>query len=56
MKAITAKQAHAIAQQTGVDIDGDGVTFYATDANEKDIFCFDTKRERDAFISNHKND
>ena len=50
MKKITEKQAQKIAKRIGINLDGDGLTFYATDAEEKEIFSFDTKSERDAFV------
>ncbi len=50
-KAITAKQAKAIGEKTGFPItEGNGRTFYATTEDESDIFEFDTKRERDAWV------
>lgn len=50
MKAITARQAHKIAQILGIDIDDESTTYYAADEEETEIWSFDTKKERDDFI------
>lgn len=50
MKKISSKQAHIIAQRLGLDIDGDGTTYYATNTEETEIYSFDTKKERDDFV------
>ena len=51
MKAITAKEARRIGEETGFPItEGDGRTFYATDDCEEEVYEFDTKRERDEFL------
>lgn len=51
VKAITATQAKAIGEKTGFPITyGNGRTFYATTEDESDLFEFDTKRERDAWV------
>lgn len=51
VKAITATQAKAIGIKTGFPItEGNGRTFYATTEDESDLFEFDTKTERDAWV------
>jgi len=50
MKAITAREAEKIARIKGVDLSGDGLTFYATNEKENEIYSFDTKRERTNFV------
>ena len=50
MKAITAKKANQIVNKLGRDISGDGITFYATNIKETEIYCFDSKKERDEFV------
>ena len=50
MKSINSRQAQIIAQALGRDISGDGITYYATNLKETEIYCFDSKTERDAFI------
>lgn len=54
VKKISAKEAKAITLKLGLCF-GDGqVTFYATDENESEVWEFDTKQERDAFlVRNH---
>ena len=48
MKAVTVKQAIKIAQKLGISIScDDGVTFYATNDMETEIYEFDSKQERD---------
>ena len=52
VKAITATQAKKIGEKTGFPItEGNGRTFYASTIDETDIFEFDSKAERDAFVS-----
>lgn len=51
VKAITATQAKTIGEKIGFPItEGNGRTFYATTEYESDLFEFDTKRERDAWV------
>lgn len=50
MKAITSKKADQIAKKLGRDISDDGITFYATNENEAEIYCFDSKSERNNFV------
>ena len=54
MKKISAVDAYKIAKMKGVDLDGDGFTFYAYDENTNEIFSFDSKKERDDFIRRHE--
>lgn len=50
MKAITAKKAEQITRKLGRDISNDGITFYATNEEETEIYCFDSKSERNDFV------
>lgn len=50
MIKLSAKEAHKLADKLGIDIEDDGVTFYATDEDKTEIWAFDTKKERDQFI------
>ena len=50
MKAITAKEAKAIAQRLNLDLSGDGRTWYATLDDESEIFSFDSPKDRDIFV------
>lgn len=48
LKPITRKQAKAIGERTGFPItEGDGRTFYATNADETEVWEYDTKAARD---------
>ena len=49
MKKISAKQAAKIAFRLNKQIEDDGISFYATDEEETEIWSFDTKSERDSF-------
>ena len=53
MKAINRKQADILADKLGLDIlgGGDGLTFFATNEKETDLYEFDSKKERDAFVA-----
>ena len=55
VKAITAKKAKEITYKTGMGWCGadDGRTFYATTEEEQEVWFFDTKKERDAFVARH---
>lgn len=55
MKKLTAKEAHKLADRLMVDIDDDGITFYATNDDESEIWSFDTKKERDKFVDKCNN-
>lgn len=48
---LTSKEAHKLAETLNIDIDDDGTTFYATDEDKTEIWSFDTKSERDSFIT-----
>ena len=56
MKAITAKKAQEITDKTGMALCGaeDGRTFYATNEEETEVWLFDTKKERDAFVARNQ--
>ena len=51
-KAITAKKAFEVTMKTGMGWCGaeDGRTFYGTNEEESDVWFFDSKRERDAWV------
>lgn len=53
IKAINAKKAQEITDKTGMALCGaeDGRTFYATNEEETEVWLFDTKKERDAFVA-----
>lgn len=53
MKKIDAKYAEKLTLRLGHCFGGDGITFYATNEEETDVWEFDTKKERDAFIERH---
>ena len=55
MKRITAKQAEKIIARLGLNAGGsdDGITFYATDERESEIYSFDSKKECDDFVKRH---
>ena len=48
--AIPAKDAYKLAETLGIYVSDDGTTFYATNEARTDLWEFDTKRERDAFV------
>ena len=48
--AITAKEAYKLAEIIGICISDDGTTFYAANEERTELWEFDTKRERDAFL------
>lgn len=50
MVKITAAEARKIAKIRGLDLSGDGITFYALDLESGEIYSFDSKNERDNFI------
>lgn len=51
MKAITAKQSKVINRRNGMDtLDGDGITYWATNDDESATWAFDSKKERDEFV------
>ena len=49
--AITAKQAYKLAEELGISISDDGTTFYATNKKRSELWEFETKKERDAFVN-----
>ena len=51
MIKITAKEAQAIAKRLNLQIEDDGLTFYATDDSKSELFSFDSKKEREDFIN-----
>ena len=55
MKKISAKEANRIAKKLNLQLDGDGVTFYATNNSESEIYEFETKQEREQFLRNNIN-
>ena len=52
-KAITAKKAEKLSDELGLCFSGnlDGRTYYATNEEESEIWEFDSKKERDAFVN-----
>lgn len=50
MKKVTAKEALKITKRLGLAPDEDSRTFYSYDEKHDEIFEFDSKRERDAFV------
>ena len=48
IKKISAQDAKKILKDRA---GGDGITFYAIDTDTGEIYEFDSKKERDAFIS-----
>ena len=55
IKKITSKEAYKVAMKKGLDLSGDGVTYYAIDEKSEEIFSFDTRAERDGFIQRANN-
>ncbi len=51
IKKISAEKARKIAESIGIDISDEQRTFYATDDGETEVWSFDTKAERDSFVS-----
>ena len=51
MKKITSKEAYQIIKKIGKNIVEDGVTFYATNEKETEIYSFDSRSERDEFVN-----
>lgn len=54
MKAITADVARRLAKVYGLDISGNGRTFYAYSFESTELYEFDTKKERDDFVKRNK--
>lgn len=52
-KKITSKEAEKLLKRLGLGYGGDGTTFYAAADDETDVYEFDTKKERDDFVSKH---
>ena len=48
---LTAKQAYKLAEKLGICISDDGTTFYATNEERTELWEFDSKKERDMFLS-----
>ena len=53
VKKISAKEAQLLARKLGIQIGEDGLTFYATNEDESEIFEFDSKRDRDAWVAKY---
>lgn len=55
VRKLTAKEAKKLLRELGLGYMGadDGRSFYATNEDETEVWEFDTKRERDAFIARH---
>lgn len=54
-KKLTASKAKKLLRKLGLCYSGadDGQTFYATNEDETEVWEFDSKLERDAFIASH---
>ena len=50
MKKVSAREAYRILKRIGLSADNDGVTFFAYDEKNDEIYSFDSKTERDAFV------
>lgn len=53
MKKVTAAKAYKIMKKLGLCFGEDGTTYYATNNEETEVYEFDTRKERDAFIERH---
>ena len=53
IKKISAKEAERELKKQGLGYGMDGTTYYAINTENKSIFSFDTKRERDEWVANH---
>lgn len=49
-RAITSKEAVKIMKRLNLCYGQDGVTFYATNQEESEVWEFDTKKERDEWV------
>lgn len=55
MKKITAKEAYKIMDRLGLDHSGDdGITFYAYDEENDEVYDFYSKQEREEFLANYR--
>lgn len=56
-KKLTAREAEKLLRKLGLCYMGadDGRSFYAANEDETEVWEFDTKRERDAFVTRHAN-
>lgn len=52
---VNAREANKIATRLGLDTSEDGVTFFAYDETNDEIYGFDTKKERDGFVERANN-
>ena len=55
MIKVSSREAHKIAKRLGLTPDEDTRTFYAYDEMNDEIYEFDFKKERDAFIDRANN-
>jgi hypothetical protein len=55
MKKISAKYAEKLMNKLGLDYGNDGITFYATNESETEIYDFDDKKERDKWLEKVNN-
>lgn len=53
VKKITAREAEKELKRQGLDFGMDGVTFYAINIDTKEVYSFDTKKERDEWVARH---
>lgn len=50
VKKISAKYAEKLQDKLGIGYGYDGVTFYATNEEETEVWDFDSKKERDEWV------
>lgn len=50
LKAISAQQAYKLMNKLGLCYGNDGVTYYATNEEETEVWEFDSKAERDKCV------
>ncbi len=56
LKAVNVKEAKKITERLGLCSGEDGRTYYAWDDEADEIYEFDSKRDRDAFLRRHADD
>lgn len=54
MKKVTAREAEKIMDRLGLCYGDDGVTFYAYDEENDEVYEFYSKRDRDEFVEKHE--
>lgn len=51
MKVLNAKVGRSLARDLGLDISDDVKTYYAATDNMTELFCFESRKERDDFVA-----